>query len=185
MKDIKSAILLFLAFTIICGGIYPALVTGVAQAVFPQQAGGSFITDGSGNAIGSTLIGQPFSDPKYFWPRPSATSDFSYNPPRLGRLQCRADQSRIPADHRGAGQDPARQRYRRSAAGGTGPGLGQRPRSAYLPGRRLVADSPGRHGTRTCAKRPSSGRHLGQRRASTRHSRGAAGECPCLESGIG
>ena len=80
MQDIKSAILLFIAFTVICGGIYPALVTGVAQALFPQQAGGSFITDASGNRLGSTLIGQPFSDPKYFWPRPSATSDFGYNP---------------------------------------------------------------------------------------------------------
>lgn len=80
MKDLKSAILLFLTFTIICGGLYPALVTGIAQAVLPQQANGSFISDGSGKAIGSTLIGQPFSEPKYFWPRPSATADFGYNP---------------------------------------------------------------------------------------------------------
>jgi potassium-transporting ATPase KdpC subunit len=80
MKDIKPAILLFIAFTVICGGIYPALVTGVAQAVFPKQAAGSFITDKSGKEIGSTLIGQPFSDPTYFWPRPSATSDFGNNP---------------------------------------------------------------------------------------------------------
>lgn len=80
MQDIKSAILLGIAFTVICGGLYPALVTGVAQALFPQQAGGSFITDASGNQIGSALIGQPFSAPEYFWSRPSATSDFSYNP---------------------------------------------------------------------------------------------------------
>jgi len=79
MKDIKPAILLFIIFTIICGGIYPALVTGIAHAVFPNQAKGSFITDKSGKEIGSTLIGQPFSDPKYFWPRPSATADFGFN----------------------------------------------------------------------------------------------------------
>jgi len=79
MKDIKPAILLFIIFTIICGGIYPALVTGIAQAVFPRQAAGSFVTDKSGKEIGSTLIGQPFSDAKYFWPRPSATSDFGFN----------------------------------------------------------------------------------------------------------
>jgi len=79
MKDIKPAILLFIIFTIICGGIYPAVVTGVAYALFPKQAAGSFITDKSGKEIGSTLIGQPFSDPKYFWPRPSATSDFGFN----------------------------------------------------------------------------------------------------------
>jgi K+-transporting ATPase ATPase C chain len=79
MKDIKPAILLFIIFTIICGGIYPAVVTGVAYALFPKQAAGSFITDKGGKKIGSTLIGQPFSDAKYFWPRPSATSDFGFN----------------------------------------------------------------------------------------------------------
>jgi K+-transporting ATPase ATPase C chain len=80
MKEIKSAILMLIAFTVICGGIYPAIVTGIVQAVFPQQANGSFITDKSGQIAGSSLIGQPFSDPKYFWPRPSATPDFAYNP---------------------------------------------------------------------------------------------------------
>ncbi len=80
MKDIKPAILLFVIFTIICGGIYPLAVTGIAQAVFPKQAKGSFIADKAGKEIGSSLIGQPFSDAKYFWPRPSATSDFSNNP---------------------------------------------------------------------------------------------------------
>jgi len=80
MKDIKPAILMLVIFTVICGGIYPAIVTGVAHAVFPKQAKGSFITDNQGREVGSSLIGQPFSDPKYFWPRPSATSDFGYNP---------------------------------------------------------------------------------------------------------
>lgn len=80
MKDIRSAILMLILFTIICGGIYPAVVTGVAQAIFPKQANGSFITGTSGKELGSALIGQPFSDPKYFWPRPSAATDFSYNP---------------------------------------------------------------------------------------------------------
>jgi K+-transporting ATPase ATPase C chain len=84
MKDIKPAILLFIIFTIICGGIYPAVVTGLAYALFPKQATGSFITDNSGKEIGSTLISQPFSDPKYFWPRPSATSDFGNNPMASG-----------------------------------------------------------------------------------------------------
>lgn len=84
MKDLKSAIFLFLTFTIICGGLYPALVTGLAQVAFPQQANGSFLTDASGNKIGSALIGQPFSAPQYFWPRPSATSDFGYNPRASG-----------------------------------------------------------------------------------------------------
>ena len=84
MKDLKSVILLFILFTVICGGIYPTLITGVAHALFPSQANGSFITDKSGKVIGSTLIGQPFSDPKYFWPRPSATGDFRNNPMASG-----------------------------------------------------------------------------------------------------
>ena len=80
MKELRPAILMLVIFTVICGGIYPAVVTGVAQAVFPKRAAGSFVTDKSGRAIGSTLIGQPFSEQKYFWPRPSATGDFAYNP---------------------------------------------------------------------------------------------------------
>ena len=80
MKDIKPAILMFVAFTIICGGIYPAVVTGIASVAFPKQAAGSFIKDKAGKSVGSSLIGQPFSDPKYFWPRPSAATDFGYNP---------------------------------------------------------------------------------------------------------
>jgi K+-transporting ATPase ATPase C chain len=80
MKDIKPAILMFLLFTVICGGVYPAVVTGIASIAFPKQAGGSFITGRAGKTVGSSLIGQPFADKKYFWPRPSATPDFAYNP---------------------------------------------------------------------------------------------------------
>jgi len=80
MQEIKPAILMFILFTVICGGIYPAVVTGLAHAFFPNQAKGSLITDPAGKVTGSALIGQPFSDPKYLWPRPSATSDFAYNP---------------------------------------------------------------------------------------------------------
>jgi len=79
MKELKPAILLFIIFTVICGGIYPAVVTGIASVAFPKQAKGSIITDRSGKEVGSTIIGQPFSDPKYFWPRPSAATDFAYN----------------------------------------------------------------------------------------------------------
>lgn len=84
MKTLKTAILLSLAFTVLCGGVYPALVTGVAQALFPEQARGSIITDRNGRELGSRLIGQPFSGPQYFWPRPSATVPFAYNPAASG-----------------------------------------------------------------------------------------------------
>jgi K+-transporting ATPase ATPase C chain len=80
MKDVKSAVLIFLALTVVCGGLYPAAVTLLAGIAFPRQAAGSFVSDSGGRVIGSALIGQPFSDPKYFWPRPSATGPFAYNP---------------------------------------------------------------------------------------------------------
>ena len=80
MKEIRPAITMLVLFTVICGGVYPAVVTGIAHAVFPKQAAGSFITDKNRREIGSSLIGQPFSDAGYFWGRPSATTDFGYNP---------------------------------------------------------------------------------------------------------
>ena len=75
---LRPAIVLFLILTVITGLIYPLVVTGVAQVLFPQQANGSLIVK-NGQAVGSQLIGQPFDDPKYFWGRPSATGPFPYN----------------------------------------------------------------------------------------------------------
>ena len=75
---IRPAIVLFLIMTVITGVAYPLVVTGIAQIVFPNQAGGSLI-EKDGKAIGSRLIGQSFSDPKYFWSRPSATVPQPYN----------------------------------------------------------------------------------------------------------
>src|SRR6478736_7420536 len=66
--------------TVLTGVIYPLVITGIAQLVFPRQANGSLIYEGD-KLVGSTLIGQPFDDPKYFWSRPSATGPFPYNAP--------------------------------------------------------------------------------------------------------
>jgi len=76
--QIRPALMAILIFTLITGVIYPLLVTGVAQLVFPRQANGSLIIV-NGQAVGSDLIGQAFDDPKYFWGRLSATSPFPYN----------------------------------------------------------------------------------------------------------
>lgn len=84
MRLIKTAISLFVALVVIVAVIYPLLITSLAQLAFPRQAGGSLIRNFNGQVTGSILIGQPFSDPKYFWPRPSATSDFPYNPMASG-----------------------------------------------------------------------------------------------------
>ena len=75
---IRPALVLLIVLSVLTGLIYPAVVTGVAQLVFPRQANGSLIVR-DGKVVGSSLIGQPFDDPKYFWGRPSATSPFPYN----------------------------------------------------------------------------------------------------------
>ncbi len=78
IKIIRNVIMSLLLFTILTGFIYPLVVTGIAQAIFPQQANGSIITK-DGKAAGSELLGQQFEDPKYFWGRPSATTPYPYN----------------------------------------------------------------------------------------------------------
>jgi len=74
----RPAIVLLLFLTAVTGIFYPLLVTGIAQVVFPLQANGSLIQH-VGKPVGSTLIGQPFDDPRYFWSRPSATVPHPYN----------------------------------------------------------------------------------------------------------
>src|SRR6059036_1317186 len=77
-EHLRPALVILLLMTLITGVGYPLVVTGIAQALFPAQANGSLIVK-DGKPVGSTLIGQPFDDPKYFWSRPSATSPFAYN----------------------------------------------------------------------------------------------------------
>ncbi len=76
---IRPAIISIMFFTVVTGVLYPALITGIAQVVFPYQANGSLIHDDQGNVIGSELIGQQFSDPAYFWGRLSVTGPVPYN----------------------------------------------------------------------------------------------------------
>jgi K+-transporting ATPase ATPase C chain len=78
LKQLRPAVISLLLFTLITGVIYPLVVTGIAQVVFPKQANGSLIIN-DGKAVGSELIGQQFDDPKYFWGRLSDTGDFPYN----------------------------------------------------------------------------------------------------------
>ncbi|MDE2225075.1 MAG: potassium-transporting ATPase subunit KdpC [Xanthomonadaceae bacterium] len=77
-KLLRQSIVLLLLLTAITGLVYPFAVTGLAQLVFPHQANGSLILR-NGKPVGSDLIGQQFTDPKYFWGRPSATTPQPYN----------------------------------------------------------------------------------------------------------
>lgn len=78
LKQLRPALVSLVLLTLITGVIYPLVVTGIAQVIFPSQANGSIIMK-DGKAVGSTLIGQQFDDVKYFWGRLSATSTFPYN----------------------------------------------------------------------------------------------------------
>lgn len=75
---LRPALTLFAVLSLACGLLYPLAVTGLAQAVFPHEAQGSLVVR-DGQVIGSTLIGQSFTDPKHFWGRPSATAPMAYN----------------------------------------------------------------------------------------------------------
>ncbi|HEV7391922.1 MAG TPA: potassium-transporting ATPase subunit C, partial [Burkholderiales bacterium] len=76
--QLRPALMILILLTILTGIIYPLVVTQIAQTTMPHQANGSLIKQGD-KLVGSELIGQPFSDPKYFWGRPSATSPYPYN----------------------------------------------------------------------------------------------------------
>jgi potassium-transporting ATPase KdpC subunit len=78
LAQFRPALVLLAALTLITGVAYPVVVTGIAQGLFRSQANGSLIVQG-GKPVGSSLIGQPFADPRHFWSRASATSPYPYN----------------------------------------------------------------------------------------------------------
>jgi K+-transporting ATPase ATPase C chain len=78
LNQLRIAIITLLVMTVLTGLAYPLVMTGLAQALFPKQANGSLIVV-DGQPVGSELIGQQFSDPKYFWGRLSATRPYPYN----------------------------------------------------------------------------------------------------------
>jgi potassium-transporting ATPase KdpC subunit len=74
-KHLKPALVMLLALTVLTGVLYPLAVTAIARVAFPEQASGSLIRRDDGTVLGSTLIGQPFTRPGYFWSRPSAAGN--------------------------------------------------------------------------------------------------------------
>lgn len=80
---LRPALTIMLSLTLLTGAAYPLVVTGIAQLFFPDKAAGSLLVE-DGKVIGSHLIGQSFTDAKYFWSRPSATGGNPYNPTASG-----------------------------------------------------------------------------------------------------
>ena len=76
--QLLPAVRMLVVLSVLTGIVYPYVVTGIAQLAFHGAANGSVIVE-NGKALGSSLVGQPFDDPKYFWSRPSATSPQPYN----------------------------------------------------------------------------------------------------------
>ena len=150
IKDLKPALLLFVLLTLLTGAAYPLLVTGISQVLFPGRANGSLI-EGDGMILGSELIGQPFSDPRYFWGRPSATAPVPYNAgassgSNLGPTNAALEEA---VKARIAALQGGRPGQRRAHPGGSGHRLRQRPRPPHQPGGGRVPGGPRRPRART------------------------------------
>ena len=113
MKNLVTSILMTLVLTVLLGLLYPLAVTGLAQIIFPDKANGQLIKHADGTLIGSRIIGQPFSSPGYFHPRPSAAGAGGYDAaasggsnlgPTNGKLieRVRADVVRLQAENPGS-----------------------------------------------------------------------------------
>lgn len=78
LRELRPALIVFVALTLVTGVVYPLVTTLIGRVAFPSQVEGSVIEQ-DGKAVGSRLLGQPFSSPQYFWSRPSATGPMPYN----------------------------------------------------------------------------------------------------------
>ena len=149
-RELRPALVVFVLLTIVTGLVYPGVVTIVAKLAFPRQAEGSAIVAGE-RVVGSELLGQPFSDPRHFWGRPSATGPQPYNGGASSGSNLAATNpalieavgARVKALREA---DPGNDR---PVPVGSGDSVGQRTRPAHISGRRRVPGcargAPARH----------------------------------------
>ena len=195
LKEIRPAILILVALTLITGLAYPLAMTAIAGVLFPKQAQGSLI-ERDGKVVGSALIGQEFKDDKYFHGRPSATTapdpadatktvPAPYNAANSGGSNLgptsKALNDRVKEDvDKLKAENPLRGRPDRSRHH-----LRQRPRSRYLAGRRAIPGAACRESAQYAGRsRPCAG-HGEHARPLCRLARRAAGQCAGAESGFG
>src|SRR3974390_1250270 len=144
-QNLRPALSLFIALSVVTGLVYPLLMTGIAQALFPGQAGGSLI-ERDGKPVGSRMIGQNFSDPKYFWGRLSATSPMPNNGAGSGGSNLAATNPALVDQAKGRidalrAADPARKPpvpADLATASGSGLDPDIRPESALVQGPRVA-----------------------------------------------
>jgi K+-transporting ATPase ATPase C chain len=84
VQHLRSAVLMVIVLTLLFGIVYPLVMTGISQVLFPAQANGSLIRDSAGNVIGSAILAQNFTQPRYFHPRPSAAGSDGYDATNSG-----------------------------------------------------------------------------------------------------
>ena len=169
LRQLAPAVVAILVFTVLCGIVYPLVVTGVAQVAFHDKANGSLVKV-DGKVVGSSLIGQQFSDPSYFHPRPSAAgagydgfaSSFSNlgptNPDFLATVEERVAAYR---EENGLTADAGRPRRR-------GDGFGVWARPGHLGRQRQAPGS-------TCGRSPRAARRPGSRARRPAHDRSPMG----------